>query len=113
MWRLHEHHVRTSVAMVRSAIDQREQAQLVEFFAALEPALSERTRLAEAVTFWRHQLIVGVEPSHLTELMAVLDEVAERTEANADLRARAAEWLAVLAIRAQPVEPWRTPSGRK
>lgn len=98
--------------MVRSAIDQREQAQLVEFFTALEPALPEGTRSAEAVTFWRHQLIVGVEPSQVAELMSVLDEVAERAEADPGLRVRAAEWHAVLAPRAQLVEPWRTPLDR-
>lgn len=95
--------------MVKSAIDRGERAGLVELFTALESTVPEDTRLAEAVTFWRHQLAIGVEHSQLAELMTVLDEAVELTDIDSGLRIRAAEWRAVLEPRALLVEPWRAP----
>lgn len=109
---LREGHVRTLVAMVKSAIDRVERAELVELFTALESTTPEGTRLADAVTFWRHQLMVGVEHSQLAELLMVLDEAAELTDTDSDLRMRAAKWRAVLEPRVQLVEPWRAPLDR-
>jgi hypothetical protein len=94
--------------MVKSAIDRTEQAQLVELFTAMEPPLAPSSRLAEAVTFWRYQLTVGVESSQLTELLALLDEVAALPGMDARLRARIQDWRLVLEPRASIVEPWRS-----
>ncbi|HEX8857611.1 MAG TPA: hypothetical protein VGC06_00705 [Actinomycetes bacterium] len=98
--------------MPRSATDRGEQAQLLELFSALEATLPEQTRLAETVTFWRHQLMIGVEPSQLAELMSVLDEVAEHPDANPDLQSQAAKWHAVLEPRVPLLEPWQAPPDR-
>jgi hypothetical protein len=62
--------------MVQSVIDRVEQAQLAELFIALESAVPADTRFAESVTFWRYQLLIGMEPSQVAELLVVLDEAA-------------------------------------
>ena len=100
------------VSMVKSAIDRTEQAQLVELFTALESQVALSSRLAEAVTFWRYQLTVGVESSQLTELLALLDEIAELPGTDAALRTRVQHWRLVLEPRARIVEPWRSPLDR-
>jgi hypothetical protein len=100
-----------AVPIVKSAIDRSEQAQLVELFTALRAAVSADgdTHLADPVTFWRHQLLVGVEPSQLPELLEVLDAVAIMPLGGGDphLRARARHWHDVLEPRAPWTQRWR------
>lgn len=86
--------------MVKSAIDRVEQAHLVELFNALQLAVPEDDRLAEPVTFWRYQLLIGVEPSQLPELLDVLDRVAATPMEDGSLHDHARHWRAVLEPRA-------------
>jgi hypothetical protein len=98
--------------MVKSAIDRREQAQLVELFTALQAAVREDwdVHLAEPVTFWRHQLLVGVEPSQLPELLELLDAVtALPVGGDVHLQVRARHWHDVLEPRTPWTQPWQAP----
>jgi hypothetical protein len=101
---------RLMVAMVKSVIDGVEQAQLAELFIALESAVPSDTRFAESVTFWRYQLLIGVEPSQLAGLLVVLEEVAELSALGDELRRRAGHRRPILEPRVQLTEPWRMPS---
>jgi hypothetical protein len=59
--------------MVRSVVTRSEQRQLAALFVALDGGVDLAPKFAGLVTFWRHQLHAGVEPSHLPELLEVLD----------------------------------------
>jgi hypothetical protein len=99
-----------AVRMVKSAIDRSEQGHLVELFTALQAAVRNDAdaHLADPVTFWRHQLLVGVEPSQLPELLELLDAVtAMPGGGDVHLRARARHWHEVLEPRTPRAQPWR------
>ena len=93
--------------MVKSAIDRVEQAHLIELFGALRAVVGKDPQLAEPVIFWRHQLLVGVEPSQLPELVDVLSAIAAAPVADSELWERARHWHAILESRAQRAEPWQ------
>jgi hypothetical protein len=85
--------------MMKSAVDRVEQGRLVELFTALQTAIPQDDRLAEPVTFWRYQLLIGVEPSQLPELLDVLDRVTATAMVDTSLQDHARHWRAVLGDR--------------
>jgi hypothetical protein len=98
------------VAMVKSVIDRVEHAELAELFIALESAVQAGTPLAESVTFWRYQLMIGVEPSQVAELLVILDEAAALSTLGDELLRNVQHWRPILEPRARLAEPWRMPS---
>jgi hypothetical protein len=98
------------VAMVKSVIDRVEQAQLTELFIALASSVPAGSRLAESVTFGATSSSIGIEPSPLPELLAVLDEAAGLSTLGDELRGNVQQWRPVLEARVRLAEPRRTPS---
>jgi hypothetical protein len=88
--------------MANSVVDRSEQRQLAALFVELDEMLHKDAKLAELVTFWRHQLHAGIEPSHLPELLEVLDALSDSPMADGDLHRSVRHWQVVLQSRATP-----------
>jgi hypothetical protein len=86
--------------MVNSVVARSEQRQLAALFVELDEVLHKDSKLAGLVTFWRHQLHAGVEPSHLPELLEVLDALTDSRMADGDLHRLVRHWQIVLQSRA-------------
>jgi hypothetical protein len=86
--------------MVNSVVNRSEQRQLAALFVELDEVLHDDSKLAGLVTFWRHQLHAGVEPSHLPELLQVLDALTDSRLPEGDLDRSVRHWQVVLQSRA-------------
>jgi hypothetical protein len=86
--------------MAHSVVDRSEQRQLAALFVELDEVLHKKAKVAGLVTFWRHQLHAGVEPSHLPELLEVLDTLSDSQLADGDLHRSVRHWRVVLQSRA-------------
>jgi hypothetical protein len=86
--------------MVNSVVDRSEQRQLAALFVELDEVLHEDSKVAGLVTFWRHQLHAGIEPSHLPELLEVLDALTDSRMADGDLHRSVRHWQVILQSRA-------------
>jgi hypothetical protein len=84
-------------------VDRSEQRQLAALFVELDQMLHDDLKLAALVTFWRHQLHAGFEPSHLPELLEVLDALGASELPDGDLRRSVRRWQLVLRPRATPI----------
>ncbi len=86
--------------MVNSVVNRSEQRRLAALFVELDEALHKDSKLAGLVTFWRHQLHAGIEPSHLPELVEVLDSLTDSRMPDGDLHRSVRHWQVVLQSRA-------------
>jgi hypothetical protein len=85
--------------MVNPVVNRPEQRQLAALFVALDGMVDDNPKLAELVTFWRHQLHAGVEPSHLPELLEILTALTASGLTDTDLRQSVRHWQAILRSR--------------
>jgi hypothetical protein len=95
--------------MVSSVVNRSEQRQLAALFVALDGAVDLDPKFAGSVTFWRHQLHAGVDPSHLAELLEVLDALSA-SQLNEDHIQLVRRWQLILQSRTtedQQVSPSR------
>lgn len=86
--------------MVDPVVNRSEQRQLAALFVELDEALHDDSRLAGLVRFWRHQLHAGVEPSHLPELLQVMDALIDAGVTGGNLHQSVRLWHVVLQSRA-------------
>ena len=86
--------------MVDSVVNRSEQRRLAALFVELDETLHDDSKLAGLVTFWRHQLHAGVEPSHVPELLEVLGALTASGLIDRDLHGSVRHWQVVLQSRA-------------